>query len=756
MVFRDIELKVKERLRPVMDALALFCDTPVLPPPDKKNPPPYEPGWFCYDKSQGWVSRSPNEFGYFVLLDFEAQQDEFGTYYPTCCAAYDATNQAWWHWYAIGEQVVEFPDSRLVGGQNVVAHDRRYLSCSYAGEDCLYIDTMQLGSIIGGLGSESKDGTYDGSLYRLWKTFEKQKDSGSSVPAWLDKCHPVNLADLSLRYLGIKMDKSIRDRLQNDPTNVTPESLWEYCSSDTFQTARLLQRLFTIVDRHFFASSVSWYGLFVTNGYRYYIDGLSDYLDTSEGEYEQTKARLLFLQNQLKEKAIAADDKAPYNISDDRWKLYTRGPNKGQPKWVANLSVDEPMTGNFAASLLLLRWGGKPVTLEKTGHGQPNWYCDGEPLPHPTGDGNLSSPLCPDYRGYAVSGHLSSDRLSGESLVKLFDLLESMNLWAGYRKQFHGIYTQKVNGLDVLSSGVNPCGTITRRANGLMVRLPKPNDKIGGSIMNHIFAPDGYVFVSADFDSQGSRIAAAALTDCRAGRHYSNEWSRAVLSGSKEHSTDVHSLTAQKLGLTRSQGKTLNCLAQNFGGINLAVNTLVKITGKPREECEKLAAQFFGWLKGADGVATSTFKNLEYLKTIRGLRTYLLGVKQPQSIDPEWLPTPRSFSTLRGNWSEQSGGVDEKHLLIACLDLLIAEHGLDAYFAFDIHDQIFYYSKVENAQKVAQLFDEALAQVMICSYERAAEFWSRYGMGQVTALEPLPQWQKFQEVKIGRSLGDLA
>jgi hypothetical protein len=188
----------------------------------------------------------------------------------------------------------------------------------------------------------------------------------------------------------------------------------------------------------------------------------------------------------------------------------------------------------------------------------------------------------------------------------------------------------------------------------------------------------------------------------------------------------------------------------------LAVNTLVKITGKPREECEKLAAQFFGWLKGADGVAASTFKNLEYLKTIRGLRTYLLGVKQPQSIDPEWLPTPRSFSTLRGNWPEQSGGVDEKHLLIACLDLLIADHALGAHFAFDIHDQIFYCSKAEHAQKVAQLFDEALAQVMAASYEQAAEFWGRYGLGAVTKLEPLPQWQKFQEVKIGQSLEKLA
>lgn len=103
-------------------------------------------------------------------------------------------------------------------------------------------------------------------------------------------------------------------------------------------------------------------------------------------------------------------------------------------------------------------------------------------------------------------------------------------------------------------------GTVTRRAvepTWLTASNPKGN-RIGSELKSKVTTPPGYKFVGADVDSQELWIA-AVLGDAKfAGMHGSTAFGWMTLQGNKNDGTDMHSVTAQILGISRDQAKIVN------------------------------------------------------------------------------------------------------------------------------------------------------------------------------------------------------
>jgi len=754
------EAAILPKIQHVLGRVEKFCtDHTVLKYPE--SPPPREPG--LYECRRGkWAEADADDIGPLAVLDFEAKEVAPGHWEPHCCAIYCEGKWFWWQ-AAKGDRVMRFPRNRIVIGQNSISYDRRYLSCEYGknAANLYHFDTMQLATIIGGLGGD-KDGKRSSELQTLWKRFERQASEGKPVPQWYEHCGPVGLAALSEKYLGIAMSKQVRDDWTSDPTTVQPETLYQYCCEDVYRTALIFQRIFPKVDGQFIRSPISWYGMLRSAQARYFLQDWSEFLGECENQFDAVMARLEKLQGKLKRTAFD-DPQREQNYPDIDWALYSRGQNKGWPKWVKELEGG-PMGGNVAAYICRLRFDGVPVSLRKMPQGQPKWWFGDTPLPHPSGEGNLGTPLCKEYKGMVAAGRLTSDILPQDVLLKLFELKDQLTQWSSYRSRYETIYRQPFeSGVELSVAGINTCGTISRRSTSpLWVVLPKPKDgnKIGSQVMSRIVAPSGQVIVSADFVSQESRIAVQPLTDCRAGKHNSSPWSEAVLSGSKADKTDVHNMTARALDISRGDAKGINFMVQYMGGLAGLSNQIALIKGCTKPEADQQAADFMNHLKGFGGIAESTFAALKYQIFVPDLRTYLLGVKCPNSINYRLVPDDRSFVTLRGNWPIQSAGVDEKHALIALIDFIADKRSIDCHFACEIHDRIAYFCAEDQADALAEVFDLAMGKLLELSLEQAALFWDdidplRNDKGQIVPrpiLEPDPKWCKFEKVYISETL----
>jgi len=701
--------------------------------------PPTEPGLYRWRQSSGWAQAHPESLRRVNVLDFESKH--LDRWLPTIATIFSADQEGcdWFYWSRSSGATMPFPGDRIVIGCNSIAHDRRFLSSEYS-LDCntIHFDILQLSLLIAGLSDSDDD---PGAMRSQWNAFHAQHTEDKGTPEWYAQTHPSDLNTLAQRYLGDEKLKGI--------------GIYKYCAHDTWLTARLFQKLWKLAQAYV-SSPITWYGMIRQAQARYFLRGWQGFLEQSETEYQTAIGRLEKLQQHLEAIAIA-DSERETNYPTLNWDEYKRGPNKGRFKWQGELDKGSPMGTAIAVQLMRLTWDGAPI--EYVG-GREKWQAAGVSLPHPDGNGFVENPLVSGYHDHARSGRLASalPKLPQAKLLLVFEILESIRQWQNYRSRYENQnYQQVADGLMCSTFDLNTCGTISRRSKGLPVVWPKPSDKIGSSIMRHVVAPDGFVLVGADFDSQESRLAAQVFTDCRVGRHGSSEWSMAVLQGDKALKTDIHSRTAQMLGIDRADAKTINFLLQYGGGLNLLTATL-QTMGKSRVDAEKLAAEFMARLTGHGGMSESTYKNLEYLRNIDDLRTYLLGVKQPNSINPKYLPSrDRSFKLLRKNHPIQSAGVDEKHVLIAMIDAMAQHFKLDATFAFEVHDHVYYYCAIHHASKLKEIFNVAMGKLADMSLEQATLFWDAIapGFGDAPArqpLEQLPQWRRFESVEISKNM----
>lgn len=88
-------------------------------------------------------------------------------------------------------------------------------------------------------------------------------------------------------------------------------------------------------------------------------------------------------------------------------------------------------------------------------------------------------------------------------------------------------------------------------------------------------APPGYRLVGADVDSQELWIASVLGDAYACGEHGATPLGWMTLSGSKSNGSDMHSITAKAVGISRDHAKVIN-YARIYGAGQLFAETLLR------------------------------------------------------------------------------------------------------------------------------------------------------------------------------------
>lgn len=198
-------------------------------------------------------------------------------------------------------------------------------------------------------------------------------------------------------------------------------------------------------------------------------------------------------------------------------------------------------------------------------------------LPHKNGPSfKVGNPLARDFLNKFSENVLSGD--GGESAKRVIQLARMMSYWRNNRDRIMG---QTVGWTSEDFGAIIPqvvvCGTLTRRAMEptWMTASNAKEERTGSELRSMIQAPKGYKIVGADVDSQELWIASILGDSNAAGIHGATPLGWMTLSGTKSQGTDMHSMTAKAVGISRDQAKVINYARIYGAGQNFA-ETLLK------------------------------------------------------------------------------------------------------------------------------------------------------------------------------------
>lgn len=474
----------------------------------------------------------------------------------------------------------------------------------------------------------------------------------------------------------------------------------------------------------------------------------------------------------------------------------TRQKHPGMPKWYKDLfskasstEINLSVRTRISPLLLRLAWNKKPliwsdrfgwifrVPIEEEGgyKDSPVVKCDMTKetnlqlkddtgciyfkLPHKDGPtARCTAPLAKSYLKYFEEGILSSEYpLAKEAL----EMNAACSYWISARQRIKGqmvVYgsdlvpgvggdgAEAKAGSDTKEIGIIlpqiiPMGTVTRRAvesTWLTASNAKKN-RVGSELKAMVKAPEGYVFVGSDVDSQELWIA-SLVGDAQFKLHGGNAIGFMTLEGTRSAGTDLHSKTAKILGISRNNAKVFNYGRIYGAGVKFA-STLLRQFNPSLSDAEalRISENLYKETKGQrtnrktlrdrafwrGGTESFVFNKLEEFADQDKPRTPVLGAGITEALRRELLSS-NGFMPSRINWAIQSSGVDYLHLLIVSMDHLIRKFKLHARLAITVHDEIRYLVKEEHKYKVAMAL-------------QVANLWTRAMFSQQMGIEDLPQ-----------------
>ncbi|EDV21017.1 uncharacterized protein TRIADDRAFT_64268 [Trichoplax adhaerens] len=348
---------------------------------------------------------------------------------------------------------------------------------------------------------------------------------------------------------------------------------------------------------------------------------------------------------------------------------------------------------------------------------------------------------------------------------------------------------------------VAPAGTVTRRAveaTWLTASNAKAN-RVGSELKAMIRAPPGYHFVGADVDSQELWIA-ALYADARFGRtHGCTAIGWMTLQGKKSQGTDLHSKTAETVGISRDQAKTFNYGRIYGAGLNYAQRlmrqfnpsmtledasdkakilyastkgiTIYKLTRKGKKILQKLdpdtildddwidttgheilrkhlrgkkldsyiKSKSKQWIGGSE---SEMFNALEAIALSEKPKTPILECRISQALEPKVVGN--AYLPSRINWVVQSSAVDYLHLILVCMRWLFEKYNINGRFCISIHDEVRYLVKSEDrfraalALQITNLLTRAMFAHKIKIYDLplSVAFFSAVDVDTVLRKEP--------------------
>lgn len=367
-------------------------------------------------------------------------------------------------------------------------------------------------------------------------------------------------------------------------------------------------------------------------------------------------------------------------------------------------------------------------------------------LPHKNGAKyNVGNPLAKDFLN-----KFSENVLAGldSSAAKVLEITKFLSYWRNNRNR---IMSQFViwfdnfclpNAVKTIEKSIQygailplvvACGTLTRRAVECtwMTASNAHLERVGSELRAMIQAPPGYNIVGADVDSQELWIASIIGDAYYKKIHGATPFGWMTLVGNKSNETDMHSITAKVIGISRNQAKILN-YARIYGAGRIFAERLLKqfnpsmtdkeAARKSRKmltmtkgrkiyrlkpeyindnlndieysvyeayEISKLSGktltEMFERPKWLGGLESAMFNSLENIALSPHPVTPFLNSRLTVALENE--TNSEKYLPTKVNWVVQSGAVDFLHLMLVSMRWLMKDK---ARFCLSFHDEVRY------------------------------------------------------------------
>ncbi|XP_011880000.1 PREDICTED: DNA polymerase subunit gamma-1, mitochondrial [Vollenhovia emeryi] len=369
-------------------------------------------------------------------------------------------------------------------------------------------------------------------------------------------------------------------------------------------------------------------------------------------------------------------------------------------------------------------------------------------LPHKDGANyNVGNPLAKDFLNKFSENVLAGLDVSAAEVLKIARML---SYWRNNRDR---IMSQTVIWLDdrslpgsvkrarrhrcygAIIPQVIVSGTLTRRAvePTWMTASNAHVERIGSELRCMVQAPPGYNIVGADVDSQELWIA-SIVGDAHYKRvHGATPFGWMTLIGTKSNGTDMHSVTAKAIGISRDHAKVIN-YARIYGAGQKFAERLLKQFNPSMTDAEAIsksrkmfaltkgkklfrlkaelvnddlrdvpyalfqarqAAKLYGktlldmfqkseWVGGSE---SAMFNRLEQIAGSEHPVTPFLNARLSRALEITNTDDDDKFLPTKINWVVQSGAVDFLHLMLVSMRWLMRDN---ARFCLSFHDEVRY------------------------------------------------------------------
>lgn len=310
-------------------------------------------------------------------------------------------------------------------------------------------------------------------------------------------------------------------------------------------------------------------------------------------------------------------------------------------------------------------------------------------------------------------------------MAELVRQQNKISYWTNSSKRIFSQITMPYNestGEGAILPRVVVSGTVTRRAvePTWLTASNSYKDRLGSELKGIIQCPPGYYYVGADVDSEELWIASLIGDAHFSGIQGSTGLGWMTLRGERALGTDMHSVTANTINISRDDAKVLNYARIYGSGQEFAARFLKQSNPSlTEEEAKEKAKKIFAQTKGtkkknftrneydelvitrkwSGGTESHMFNKLEAIATSETPETPFLGSRVSRALEPATVGN--DYMTSRVNWVVQSSAVDFLHILLLTMKWLFEEYQIDGRFSISIHDEIRYIVKEHDIYKAA-------------------------------------------------------